>query len=114
MCYLPPAHMISTVIFVSYDPSGYFNVIRIAGGGRRGRVEIFHQGSWGTICDDDWDNLDASVVCRMMGYNRAISAYTASGGESSAAPQAGLQGYLPGWGIMHALQEPQRGALHKQ
>lgn len=60
---------------------GYFNVIRIAGGGRRGRVEIFHQGSWGTICDDDWDNQDASVVCRMMGYNRAISAYTASGGS---------------------------------
>uniref|UniRef100_A0A8C9FD46 Macrophage receptor with collagenous structure n=1 Tax=Pavo cristatus TaxID=9049 RepID=A0A8C9FD46_PAVCR len=60
---------------------GYFNNnIRIAGGGRSGRVEIFHQGSWGTICDDDWDTQDASVVCRMMGYSRAISAFTASGG----------------------------------
>ncbi|POI35528.1 hypothetical protein CIB84_000720 [Bambusicola thoracicus] len=59
---------------------GYFNVIRIAGGGRRGRVEILHKGSWGTICDDGWDTQDASVVCRMMGYSRAISAYTASGG----------------------------------
>ncbi|XP_021255578.1 macrophage receptor MARCO isoform X2 [Numida meleagris] len=60
---------------------GYLsNTIRIAGGGRRGRVEILHQGSWGTICDDEWDNLDATVVCRMMGYSRATSAYTASAG----------------------------------
>ncbi|NWR73948.1 MARCO protein, partial [Centropus unirufus] len=55
--------------------------IRIAGGGRKGRVEIFHQGSWGTICDDGWDTGDATVVCRMLGYSRAVSSYTASGGD---------------------------------
>lgn len=76
--------MTSALTFVYSDPSGYSNNIRIAGGGRRGRVEIFHQGSWGTICDDDWDTQDASVVCRMMGYRSAISAFTASGGEFSA------------------------------
>ncbi|KFV97607.1 Macrophage receptor MARCO, partial [Fulmarus glacialis] len=54
--------------------------IRIAGGGRRGRVEVFHQGSWGTICDDGWSTQDATVVCRMLGYNRAISAFTATAG----------------------------------
>ncbi|OXB73159.1 UNVERIFIED_CONTAM: hypothetical protein H355_007419 [Colinus virginianus] len=59
--------------------SGFSN-IRIAGGSRRGRVEIFHQGSWGTICDDDWDIQDASVVCRMMGYSHATSYFTASAG----------------------------------
>ncbi|NXL95673.1 MARCO protein, partial [Alectura lathami] len=57
--------------------------IRIAGGGRRGRVEIFYQRSWGTICDDDWDIQDASVVCRMMGYSHAISAFTAGGGSGT-------------------------------
>ncbi|NXL56312.1 MARCO protein, partial [Chordeiles acutipennis] len=56
------------------------NFIRIAGGGRRGRVEIFHQGSWGTICDDGWSTQDANVVCRMLGYSRAISAFTATAG----------------------------------
>ncbi|NXY44857.1 MARCO protein, partial [Ceuthmochares aereus] len=54
--------------------------IRIAGGGRRGRVEIFHQGTWGTICDDGWGIQDANVVCRMLGYSRATSSFTATAG----------------------------------
>ncbi|KFQ51194.1 Macrophage receptor MARCO, partial [Nestor notabilis] len=55
--------------------------VRIAGGGRRGRVEIFHEGSWGTICDDGWSTQDATVVCRMLGYTRAISTFTATAGS---------------------------------
>ncbi|NWX23955.1 MARCO protein, partial [Aegotheles bennettii] len=58
----------------------FHDVIRIAEGGRKGRVEIFYQGSWGTICDDGWSVQDATVVCRMLGYNRATSAFTAKAG----------------------------------
>ncbi|XP_053553992.1 macrophage receptor MARCO isoform X1 [Bombina bombina] len=61
--------------------SGSSQVVRIAGGGNRGRVEVKYNGEWGTICDDNWDMQDGKVICKMLGFSSVIETFTAGGGE---------------------------------
>ena len=39
-----------------------------------GRVEVFWNGAWWTICDDYWGIDEATVICRELGYSRAVQA----------------------------------------
>nr|XP_044998478.1 neurotrypsin isoform X2 [Jaculus jaculus] len=51
--------------------------VRLVGGssGREGRVELYHAGQWGTICDDQWDDADAEVICRQLGLSGIAKAW---------------------------------------
>ncbi|XP_008325989.1 deleted in malignant brain tumors 1 protein [Cynoglossus semilaevis] len=55
--------------------------VRLIPGRFRGRVEVRHNGVWGTICDDSFDNVDGMVICKMLGFSSAITTFTATPGS---------------------------------
>ena len=56
-----------------YNPDNRLiaGAVRLTGQGSdssQGRLEIYHDGRWGTVCDDGFENVDASIVCRQLGF----------------------------------------------
>lgn len=44
-------------------------LVRLVDGESRkeGRIEVFINGQWGSVCDDGWNDINAGVVCRQLG-----------------------------------------------
>lgn len=86
-----------------------------------GRVEVFHNQTWGTICDNSWDLQDANVVCRQLGYHEALSAPRAAAFGQGTDPiwldnvqcagNETLQCSHRGWGIHYCGHAQDAGVV---
>ncbi|XP_069125491.1 LOW QUALITY PROTEIN: uncharacterized protein [Argopecten irradians] len=91
--------------------------VRLGGSSQQvnaGLVEVFRGGTWGVVCNEDWDLSDAKVVCQQLGFNRgALAALTETAyGTAGWTDDDILMNNINCMGYEDMVQECQYGAIN--
>ena len=64
---------------------------------------MWHEGAWGGVCDDEWDEADARVACRQLGFPGARG--ITNGGMFGYTPDTIWMDNLYCYGTEHRLED---------
>ena len=53
----------------------YSGMVRLVNGlfANEGRIEVYCNGQWGTVCDKTFGSYDAIAVCKQLGYSTYVN-----------------------------------------
>ena len=68
--------------------------IRLVGGRNHseGRVEVYYDDQWGRVCSDGWEQVDADVVCKQVGFSNGAREIPSPGRFGNSSGQVWLDG----------------------